>query len=393
MQLGSLSFLLAVAIANGCEGSISRSYRSDVQSYYPPGAKCTEYKKIPVTIISDNLVFNISQWQDDYALQGFLTTFTTRPSAHYPGIKDGSTARETATYNIAASFCQPKKTSPKSKTVILATHGVGLARAHWNSPFKPEEYNFVQHAISKGYSVFFYDRLGNGKSDKPSGYKNQSRMQREVLKELATLIRSGKYTGNSGAPEKVVAMGFAFGGYIAHYTMVAHPGLFDAAILTGVNYNTSVINTNGLVRSFVPRVASLQSAQKFGELDTGYLTWVDGISNINTYFKYPYYDVDVALWLEENKNPFAFTEFETLIDGDLDASNFTGPVLAMAGKNDYVICDGECEGIYEEPARTVFKNAKPFLPYLHPHSSHNLNFHHNATGAFKVMTDFLDANL
>ncbi len=65
----------------------------------------------------------------------------------------------------------------------------------------------------------------------------------------------------------------------------------------------------------------------------------------------------------------------------------------MAGKNGYVICDGECEGISEGAARAVFKNAKPFVPYVHPHSSRNLNFHHNVTAAFNVMTDFLDANL
>lgn len=34
-----------------------------------------------------------------------------------------------------------------------------------NSPYKPSEYNFVQHAISQGYSVFFYDRLSNGDSE------------------------------------------------------------------------------------------------------------------------------------------------------------------------------------------------------------------------------------
>ncbi|KAI0431538.1 alpha/beta-hydrolase [Xylaria sp. FL1042] len=328
---------------------------------------------IPVKITSDNLVFNITEWQDDYALQGFLTTVTTCASAHYPGIRDGTTVTETKTYDIAASFCRPK-TSPGLDSVILATHGVGLARAHWNSPFKPEEYNFVQHAVSKGYSVFFYDRLGNGRSNKyPSGYKNQFRMQREVLKELATLVRPGRYTGNCGTPKKVVAMGFALGAYISHYTMASHPELFDAAVLTGVNYNTSI--------------ASLQNTDRFSEYDTGYLTWVDAIANINTYFKYPYYDVDVALSLEEMKNPFTFLEFETPVDGDLDASNFTGPVLAMAGKNDYVICDGECKGIFDEAAREVFKNAKRCMPYLHPHSNHNLNFHHNATGAFNIMTD------
>jgi hypothetical protein len=37
----------------------------------------------------------------------------------------------------------------------------------------------------------------------------------------------------------------------------------------------------------------------------------------------------VALSLGDIKNPFTFTELETLIDGDLDASNFTGPVLII----------------------------------------------------------------
>ncbi|KAI1752206.1 alpha/beta-hydrolase [Xylaria castorea] len=302
----ALSFLLTITVSQLYGSSIARSYADPHElSYYPPKAECTEYQ-IHVMIISDN----------DYALQEFLTTSTTRSSAHYAAIKDGTTVTETFTYNIAASFYQPKNL-PKSNMVILAAHGVGLARAYWNSPFTPKEHNFVQYAISKGYSVIFYDRLGNSKPDKLFPFKNQFKMQREVVKELAVLVRSGQYTGNSGAPVKVVAMGFALGAYIARYTMAAHPGLFDAAILAGVNSNTSVINTNGLVRSFVPRVASLQNAHKFGGLDTGYVTWVDGIATINTYFKYPRY-----------QNPFTFTEFETLIDGDLDAINFTCPVLA-----------------------------------------------------------------
>ena len=47
--------------------------------------------------------------------------------------------------------------------------------------------------------------------------------------------------------------------------------------------------------------------------------------------------------------------------------------------------------MFEEPARTLFKNAK-FTPYLHPDASHNFNFHRNATGAYKVITDFLVSN-
>lgn len=38
--------------------------------------------------------------------------------------------------------------------------------SYWNFPYQPEKYNFAQFAINKGYSIFFYDRLGNGISSK-----------------------------------------------------------------------------------------------------------------------------------------------------------------------------------------------------------------------------------
>lgn len=69
------------------------------------------------------------------------------------------------------------------------------------------------------------------------------------------------------------------------------------------------------------------------------------------------------------------------------------PFQAITAKTDYIICDGECQGIFEEPARTVFRKAKIFMPYLHPKASHNINYHVNATGAYEVITNFLDKSL
>lgn len=48
---------------------------------------------------------------------------------------------------------------------------------------------------------------------------------------------------------------------------------------------------------------------------------------LHSYFKYPFYDISTAAYAEENKNPFAIGEFATLVDGDLDAGNFTGSAL------------------------------------------------------------------
>ncbi|KAK7430696.1 hypothetical protein QQZ08_002740 [Neonectria magnoliae] len=344
------------------------------QLYYPPEADCWEYK-VPVTVTLDNLVFDFPDWKDDYVLQDFLTAVTPRASAGYPNPIVGS-KNETATYTLAASFCTPKKVN--GSTVILATHSIGQSRTHWNFAYRPEEYNFVQHAINSGYSVWFYDRFGTGESEKVSGFTNQLRVQKAILVELAKTVKSGKFTGTLGKPDKLAVMGFSFGSFITHFAVAEKPGIADAAVLTAINYNTTGLNSNGLVRSFVPRVASLQNPRRFGTLDPGY-------------FKYPFYDTATASYCEENKQVFAIGEILTLTDGDFDASGFTGAALAITGKNDYIICDGECEGIFDEPTRTIWSNAK-FTPHLHPKASHNFNFHRSATGAYEVITRFLDSN-
>ncbi|KAF5005274.1 hypothetical protein FDECE_8260 [Fusarium decemcellulare] len=373
----SLRLLLTTLVVHGIAAKEYPASDSVVltQPYYPPTADCWEYK-VPVTITSENLVFDFPDWKDDYALQDFLTKVTARDGAGYPSPIVG-TKNETGTYTIAASFCTPKKTS-KKKTIILATHGIGQARTHWNSAYEPDEYNFVQHAISQGYSVWFYDRLGNGESEKVSGFTNQLRKHKAILVQLASMVKSGQYTGNFGKPDKLAVMGFSFGSYITHFTVAENPDIADAAILTAINYNLTGLNAKGLVRSFVPRVASLQNPRRFGTYSPGY-------------FKYPYYDLPTASYCEEYKQPFGIGEFLTITDGDFDASGFKGAALAITGENDYLICDGPCRQIFEEPARTIWKNAK-FEPYLHPHASHNFNFHHNASEAFKVITGFLESN-
>lgn len=160
--------LIASSIATPITGSHDGTHEHSApqQCYYPPNAQCTEYM-IPIAITSTRTVFNFTHWDDDYALQQFLADATTRPDVGLPGIIS-DTKNVSADYEIAASFCTPKSPSGagKEKNVILASHGIGPGREHWNSAFNPEQYNFVQHAIDQGYSVFFYDRLGCGLSSK-----------------------------------------------------------------------------------------------------------------------------------------------------------------------------------------------------------------------------------
>ena len=41
-----------------------------------------------------------------------------------------------------------------------------LLDRYWDVRQNAADYSFVDYAISRGYSVFFYDRLGTGKSTK-----------------------------------------------------------------------------------------------------------------------------------------------------------------------------------------------------------------------------------
>lgn len=160
--------LIASSIANPVVSTYGdvHDHSAPQQCYYPPNAQCTEYM-IPISISTTSTVFNFTHWNNDYGLEQFLADATTRPDVGFPGII-GGTKNDTADYEIAVSFCTPKSpsSSGKEKNVILATHGIGPGREHWNSEYKPKQYNFVQHAIDQGYSVFFYDRLGCGLSSK-----------------------------------------------------------------------------------------------------------------------------------------------------------------------------------------------------------------------------------
>ena len=121
------------------------------------------------------------------------------------------------------------------------------------------------------------------------------------------------------------------------------------------------------------------------------MTWVDRWAQIINYYKAPNYDDAAVNFAETAKEPFAIAEFLTLLSGPMDASGYKGPALHLSGELDYIVCDGYCPGIFEEPARTLYRNAKLQLS-LHPGTGHNINFHHNATGAYGVITGFLESN-
>lgn len=172
--------------------------------------------------------------------------------------------------------------------------GADCFSSYWSPSIQPEKYSFVDFAISKGYSVFFYDRLGVSKSSvfvplhrhlqrtktnqicSVSGYVNQVSIQVAILEQLIDQIRAGTF---SSKPKNVVLIGHSFGSVISNAILVSKPGLVDGAVLTGISYK--VPDTSVAFEAWQPRLARAQSPGRWRQLDGGYTTWVDIFANAN----------------------------------------------------------------------------------------------------------------
>jgi pimeloyl-ACP methyl ester carboxylesterase len=226
-----------------------------------------------------------------------------------------------------------------------------------------------------------------------SGNVNQLSIQVDVLSNLVKAVKAGKYTDSLGVPHKVVVLGFSFGSFVTTTLVAAEPTIMDDAIFTGLGYLGTAFAP--FLKAYQSRIASGQEPAKFGGLDTGVLTWVDVLANINTYFKEPNYEIDVAEYSEKTKQPYSVGELLSLQLGlgvAADAANFTGPVLVVSGEYDFFACAGYCRGFLEGNLTPLYSGAKSLEIAIHPDSGHSINYNKNATGAFNVIPSFLKTN-
>ncbi|KAF2099701.1 alpha/beta-hydrolase [Rhizodiscina lignyota] len=350
--------------------------------YTPPNANCIDYE-IPVVVSTKGVEWIGPKRTDNYGLIDFVFLSSTRPEANFTPPVTGPVDIN-GTYTISGTFCSPKTKCEHSNTVLLATHGLGYDRSYWNSAFEPEKYNFAQYAVDKGYSIFFYDRLGTGRSSKLSGFVNQISIQVSILAQLAAQIKAGQYTDTIGPPKKLVLVGHSFGSFTTQGLVAAAPEIADAVILTGIGFT---MQGGVVIESFDLRVAALKD-KKWKGLDNGYVIWDDVYANVNVFFKAPLYTIEAVAFSEKNKVPFAITELITIPTLNYTATGFKGNVLYFNGEYDIIACGGYCPGVEQQP-HALFSGSKAFQSKLQPNTGHGLNGHKNATAGYKVITDYL----
>ncbi|KAF2728929.1 alpha/beta-hydrolase [Polyplosphaeria fusca] len=358
----------------------------------PKNGDCKDYT-ITDKVTSENLIWAQPKFKDNYDVAAWLFNETRKDSRQvFHPFADPENV--TAEYTLAGTFCKPKKMNGNETTVLLATHGLGYDRRYWSSSYKPDEYNFVQYALDQGYSVFYYDRLGTGKSDKPSGFVNQASIQAEQLTALAKSIRAGKYTSDIKA-EKIVLVGHSYGSYLSTAVIVNEPDLAEGIVLTGLAFPTKNDTASGFVQPFVNtifanRIGSTLSPA-FSDRDTGYIGFGDIFAHVHAFFHQPNYETQAAEYAQSISQPGTVLEFATLATLSQSAQAYKGDVLVTTGEFDILICSGECYSTYAPKAakKEVFTGANRVETYILPGAGHGVNFAKNAMVAYKVIGTFL----
>ncbi|KAI0878536.1 alpha/beta-hydrolase [Hypoxylon argillaceum] len=280
-----------------------------------------------------------------------------------------------STYTIGATVC-----GSGGPTLIL-THGIIESKLYWRPTFdNSEQYNFVDAAVSAGYSVISYDRIGVGSSSKVNALTDaQYQVQTAVLNAIID------YAYDSMNATKIGLIGHSYGSYITAGS--ASQSKVDAIILTGFSGNFSYFGPFIAGAGF--RVAQIQDPLRWGALDSEYLTSSDLYAETYVYYTAPYFEHRVAEWsYNVGSEPFALAELPTLLGTTIDYSAIKGSVLLLQGKYDVSACGGDCVGLLES-AGALFTGASAVETVDDLPAGHNLNLHQVAPQAFQMMFDFL----
>jgi len=387
---------------------------------------------VPVTITSRNAVFNIAVPGTNFDVPTFVQN-ATRQGANFTQLALAGYANVAGTYNISAQFCRPTNATAKKPVIQILTHGIGFDKTYWDLPYNDYNYSYVSSAVEAEYCTLSYDRLGIGNSSHGEPLNEiQSHLEIQALRALTALLRTGAYPGVRHAfGRDIVHVGHSFGAAQTYAFASMYPDETAAIVLTGFSANASFLpyfaaganlalaNTNqpgrlgrvdarqllGSVAAYIagsPLFDLLQGIDLAAALrpgagyPDGYLVSSD-VQALQYLFLHPgHFDRQLLVLAEASKQPVTLGELLTL--RSLPAtSSFLGPVLVLTGQYDVPYCGGDClatgGAMASIPAGVgmSFTNKSNFEAYIQPNMGHGINLQYNATGAYNVITNYLQA--
>lgn len=235
--------------------------------------QCTNFT-IPVNVTAPSLQVAFPPFESHFDSIAFLLNLSSRNASSSSSSLFRGEANVTSTFNISSQYCIPANASSNDTgKVQVLTHGLGFNKDYWNFGGPGSQYNYIQAATNAGYSTFSYDRIGTGESSYPDPYDiAQGPTELVILATLTERLRLGLLAPHIPKPEKVLHVGHSFGSILIHGLAASAPNLTDGIVLTGYSTN-GTWQTQWLVSTLF-QLAKYHIPERFGNLSTGYLTWV-----------------------------------------------------------------------------------------------------------------------
>lgn len=309
------------------------------------------------------------------------------------------------TYDISVQLCVPPGGSKKDHLQVV-THGYAFDKRYWDSEINPSEYSYVENAMNAGYSVLTYDRLGTGKSPKPDAYTGLSAtLELEMLREISEMARSGDLVKHipSGDIEqkfnKIIHVGHSYGSILTWSLLSTYPDVSDGAVLTSYIFNKYA--TQLRLASFGVELARTTDPELFSDFPNGYFVQNSAAALQSGFFStfankttgVGGFEPELLDYAFTIRQPTGVSDWTTPSLLNIGVTDFTGPVQFMIAEFDYVVCLGDCKGVYdEEMIKRLFPNASDVNFHIQEGSGHGLTMHKGANVGYKVSLDWLDAN-
>ncbi|KAH8800367.1 hypothetical protein F5884DRAFT_549545 [Xylogone sp. PMI_703] len=392
--------------------------------------RCTNIT-VPVDLSVEQGIFNIAIPQTNLEVIDFIVNVTQQGRNFTDLVLDGYNTT-TGSYSISTQFCVPSKGSSKTSAVQVLTHGIGFDRTYWDLSFNDFNYSYVDVATDEyNYSTLSFNLLGVGMSSHGEPLNEiQMFLQTAATAQLTMMLRNGTFPGIKHKFEKIFHVGHSYGSGISYALANMYPDLTDGLVLTGFTLNPAFIGYFAAAGNF--ELASLNQPLRFGNVTgmdvlnlismyaaplVGYLAPIDMLSlpaplmlpngyivtsniaaNKYIFFKPNFFDLKLLELIESTKQPVTLGELLTL--GSIPMTNdYNGPVMVMNGDSDIPMCGGDCFATggtapsIPAAVKAGFPNVPDadFFAYVQPDSAHVINFHYNASGAYRVIHEFLDS--
>ncbi|KAI1379760.1 Alpha/beta hydrolase family-domain-containing protein [Hypoxylon crocopeplum] len=366
--------------------------------------QCVEFE-VPVPVVATNNNYTMPRVDSNIDAVQWALNFSVW-TAPTPDERDNGPITINQTFTINAQLCVPSMKTDKSDILQIAVQGNGWDKRYWDVQVEPTEHSYVDAAISKGYPILMFDRIGTGKSDIPNAYDIvQVATEVEILAQLTAMVRDGTLlssarvvsaTDNVTIPElnptHIVHVGHSFGSLLITGLLIQHGNMSDAALLTGFLPNSTHL-TDVPVATFEHDFAPDHDPVRFGQFSSGYIVLTSENTLQKVYFTQDTLEPELLTYTEEVKQPEAVALYAS--NQQISANPgpaFGGPVQLIAGEFDYVNCNGDCRGTYSEKdiMKYVFQGASNVTVYLQPDTGHALTVARNSSAGFEVMFSYLE---